>query len=684
MWFDFSISIIIVVAILYIPGYFFFRFIKTDRQISIIIAPIISILAYSILGIVYSKANIFASQYTIFIPVALISLGLFILGKLKKKDLTSGSFCWTESNKLYNSSRSTSSLIIYIVFGIFAGLFIFVCSLYSLDSTTQTYDNVFHYNLIQSFINSGNWSSLNTSLYLDESSQSAAFNDSSYYPSAWHILVALTSLIGGVSIPIASNAVNFVFTSIVFPLAVFLLLSTLFHNKQLILLGSILCVSFTAFPWGLIEYWPLFPNTASLCILPIFLSSFIVLLGDSNESHKHDRIVAGLTLILSIISYVFIQPNSIFSGAVFLAPFLVAKGSLLLSERIKLPEKKLNIRLIIGGILTLFIIAIWIALYKLPQLSAVTSYKWSPISGKLEAFLDALSITFTNIEPQLLLAALVIIGSIILLLKKTDKTWLIISYALACLIYVLSASFEAGSTIKHVFSGFWYTDPYRVAGFCALFAIPLATVGLYSVLSFIKSTLVKHKKTHLVRACSIATVFVFAIITFLPNFTFGNKIITSPFGIIKDSEYAITNESDLNYYDKEEEEFVNNVIDLTGNESIIINQPYDGSLFSYAENNINVYYRSISGYSEEIETENSMLIRMHLCDIATNEEVQKAVREVGAQYVLLLESNTIDSEMMFPTYNKNDWIGINQINDETPGLSLILNNGRMKLYKIIE
>lgn len=681
MWASFFIAILATTIILYLPGYFFFRSLKTAKQISFIIAPVFSILAYSALGILYEKIHIFSSLATITIPVLLFSLSLFVVSKLKNSETKCPLiYSWT-------GGVSTNNLIIllYLSLGIIATVFIFSDSLYSLDAITQTYDNVFHYNLAQSFLNSGIWSSLSASLYLDQNPQYAAFCESGYYPSAWHIIVCLTSLLSLSSIPLAANAANFVLIGIVFPLNMYLLFSILFtKSKTLIALGAISCISCVGFPWMLIGYWPLFPNTMSLCILPIFLASFIVFLGNKEETSRHDRIIAITVWILCAISYVFIQPNSIFTAAVFLAPFLIVKGSDLLCSKSRKSTSETFWRISFAAIIAIIIAITWGVLHSLPQLAAIVNYNWNPVSGKFEAFIGALTATFTGPGPQLLLGALVVIGSLSLLVKKDKNSWLVFSYALACIIYIASASLDANSTIKHLLSGFWYTDPYRVAAFCAIFSMPLISQGLYEIVLLSKKFLSYVSKQPKQTSCiSILIILLFLVINFAPTFSIDNQTFLSTISALKETEKALTSEEDSNYYDDSEQEFIEEALSLIEDDSVVINQPFDGSLFAYSGNDINTYYRSISGYStSNSESQTSRLIRSKLNEISYNQEVKQAIQNTNANYVVLLEEGTLETKSTFPTYNKEDWAGINQINENTPGFEVILQRDGMGLYRI--
>ena len=82
------------------------------------------------------------------------------------------------------------------------------------------------------------------------------------------------------------------------------------------------------------------------------------------------------------------------------------------------------------------------------------------------------------------------------------------------------------------------------------------------------------------------------------------------------------------------------------------------------------------------ETEESRLIRKKLKDIDSDEQVRRAVRQANASYVLLLKPDFKDIGMYYPNYNPEAWEGIDGINDQTPGFTVVLERDSMKLYRI--
>ena len=155
----------------------------------------------------------------------------------------------------------------------------------------------------------------------------------------------------------------------------------------------------------------------------------------------------------------------------------------------------------------------------------------------------------------------------------------------------------------------------------------------------------------------------------------------TPFGRVKHRLSGFYALDDEKVYDAAEQTFVRKVLETIPEGALVLNQPNDGSVFAYGLDNLNTYYRQIS---HEGETENARLIREHLNDIASDPVVQRAVKETGARYVLLLDQGVSRKKGTWLAQYKDpeSWRGIDSITDDTPGFKPILSNGEMRLYEI--
>ena len=134
----------------------------------------------------------------------------------------------------------------------------------------------------------------------------------------------------------------------------------------------------------------------------------------------------------------------------------------------------------------------------------------------------------------------------------------------------------------------------------------------------------------------------------------------------------------------QELEFSKKAIATIPEGSLIINEPNDGSGFLYSLFGANLYYRKFDLPSLEGEREDSQVIRFNLSNYSSDTQVQEAVDNIDAKYVILLDQGENDGEerQRFWSYYPEQWTGIEGISDDTPGFTIILAKDDMRLYKI--
>ena len=75
-------------------------------------------------------------------------------------------------------------------------------------------------------------------------------------------------------------------------------------------------------------------------------------------------------------------------------------------------------------------------------------------------------------------------------------------------------------------------------------------------------------------------------------------------------------------------------------------------------------------------------------DVVRTTKVQHDVKEHGIEYVLQLDHGDAykglgeDATYIVLAYNYRGWKGINGVRDDTPGFTVVLSEGDMRLYKI--
>ena len=337
--------------------------------------------------------------------------------------------------------------------------------------------------------------------------------------------------------------------------------------------------------------------------------------------------------------------------------------------------------------MTLAIVAIWFGCFIAPPLQSVVSYSWKPYGTIPSVTFDVVTFAFKKDAPHYMLLLLFVFGCIALLKSKQNR-WLVFPS-----LFMLVASIVCGSTqdnfLKHFLTGFWYTDPYRIAACFVVFAIPVTSMGAFFILSEIKKKLASDisldnsiflpkTKSAIIPIISV----VILLFIYCPNITIGDLKIQTPIGSVSQ---AISKENNMSSksreYTNEEQAFVKKALSMIPDSSLILNEASDGSPWSYGADGANLYYRYMSGYGKDSEQDTSKIIRTSLYNIYSNKEVQNAVKSTGAEYVLLLDLG-FDNKQDDNHVNIDQWKGFDMITDQTPGFEMVLAEKDMRLYKI--
>ena len=699
MWSAFALACVAGALFLYVPGYLFLRAGRIGRIAALCLAPLVSVFAYEVLGIVYNLIGVFSSWVNVFgaaLAVAVIACGVSF-GAFKSKRMCSFGFNDAASKRLTSKNISFDWLCLgaYVVIALVVGITFCLMFYNTPDAYPEAYDLVHHAGGINAYVLSGDWSTLHSWLYYGDNAQTAPISSDGFYPSAYYTLCAMAVSVSGISATAAMNAVNMLCICLVFPMGMYAFMGRIFADKPWArAVGSLLTVVFGAFPWAIFTWGPLFPNLAALAFMPAF--AFCFLLVAEAGIDRASRISALVVGLVGLVSLAFLQPNAVFSAYVLLVPYYVCRVGKAVAARVRTrDEQALVLARVLGfGAGAAFAVAcaaFWVVLFCLPPLQGVVTYTWEAFATPSQAFFDILTLKLRGIGWQPVLAVLVLIG-VLYTLRERKYFWLTCAYVFAGIIY--TADIASSGLIQHLLSGFWYTDSPRIAAMVDIFAMPLAALGAWAVgHAFFKLTTLPEKRGlfALAKGCRAAGTVVFAAALVFGAWWFfedGCKHTGEEGNALA---YYVTNTKNCfkatshRFYDETERAFLEQVKEVVGAGALIINEPNDGSAFAAATDPaLNVYYRYMRGYEEPYETAESVLIRKQLADVATDENVAQAVRTIGAEYVLALDYRRMERDDRMWSYDGGGmWAGIDAVQDDTPGFEVVLSQGDMRLFRIV-
>ena len=677
IWITFTGAIAVATFLLFFPGYLLLSPFKSIRLPKLAIAPIVSIFITCVTGVITS---VFLHSVNVWVFICLelaipilVFVASFVWRLVRSVQMPVGSCsCYL------NTKDVDFHQVLYLIVGFIAAIYVFVSVLGSPEFFSVSIDNSYHLNEIHALAATGCYSPAGISVYPTVPGYGST--GAGFYPAAWHVICALVSNLLSISAAVAINAVNFSFVAFVFPMSCFALMSAITEKKTCLALGALICITAYAFPWRLLTFGVLYSNLAAFCLVCSVCSVFMSLTKGEGLSIQN-RVLLAFLFLFGLFDLFLLQPNGVFSVGVLLLPYAAARLYNFCIAKNLTPLKSFSAAV---GLVVCFVAA-WIVAYNLPMMQGVVSISWGHYTSPSQMLVNFLCQSYSPDSPSNLVLGLFVIVGLFYTLQRVELRWMPVSYFLALAIHFSTGATEA--VFKPWFAGFWYTDPYRTATLCTLAAFPLAVLGSSIVFVELRKRILdgKHMSAgSFNRLYPAIFVVLFVTAVFYPSFQIPGLLnVEMVFGktrnVIK-RDYDMCNPEELNV---KELEFASSVKEIVG-DSVVLNSPYDGSAFLYGSSDIQVYYRSLNSSPENDPNESiaSRAIRHGLYKIGSDSEIRQAVKASGAHYVLLLDSDNCKSRGHVFTYNPNDWDGIEEINDKTPGFTLLKKSGHSRLYRV--
>ena len=562
MWLTFALAICIGVVVLYVPGYLVGRAVSLERFASVAVAPAFSVAALVILGIVLNAAHVRCDGWMLLLACAALCLLVYSVCR----GFRSLRGCDGRTHSARISAEGEWALVaLYVGVAAAVSLVVFVHAMGDPVSFSRNDDTTVHLSVVRGFLDSGTFSTLNVTKYLDLGESGG------YYPAAWHVVTAVVASLVGNQVALATNAMIFVVCAFVLPIGLLFLLRQLFpDNKPALYAGSLFSVAFCGYPWGFVVFGQLLSNLLSFALIPGALGLLISGLNASGPSKSGFAVAYACSMISAALA----QPNGAFTLGIWSVAFAV---SFLWGRNSdgRCSGKRAAI------ILCLVACAAWVLLFIAPPLQGVVTYSWKSTLSVPKAIVAGLLFMFTNREGvQPFLTVLVLLG-VAKTLKDRRLRWVSVSYIVAFSFYVIDVATDG--FVKQLLTGFWYTDYYRTGAMTALFAVPLAAFGFAWLVKLGASLL---EKMHFgrqgscgSRAMAVVLVVLLAVCQFAPvRFAFGKTDVRP--GLMKIHAEVSSRYSWEKGLTSEEDAFVKHVMSIAGRDCVV-NVPNDGSCWSY-------------------------------------------------------------------------------------------------------
>lgn len=679
---NFYLALVMALLVLIVPGGTLLWGLGLPAGWAAALAPVITCAGVAILGQVFVSAQVQGSVWTILVPLAVVGLVLCLVRGLRESRRKHG------QQALALPPLSGRMVALYGCVGVVMGYYLVYRCLPGPNALFQDWDLGNHINMTRAIMDSGRFSSFGTSVYL--SAADAAINpvaaSTDFYPAGVYYVYALVAeLLPQLELATCINVVNMAFGAVVFPLGMAATFAVLFpNNKRLQHIGSVACLCLVGYPWELFAFGPIFPNLAGMACTPAFMVLFVLL--TTPKVGASQRVKLGLLFALAAVGVAELHPNSVFVALVLLIAYVVYRIA-------QLGTLHLGSLRITAKVLAVVAVAayafLWYRLYLIVQEQGTAAFtSWTAFATPWQEFINIITQSYLDNSPERfpvnILGALFVFCGFFKLAFDKDRRWLDVSYVFACVICFVGATSDGD--LKQILGGFWYADSRRLAAMAVMGALPLAVVGAESTIAAIQgwtSNLAKrYKVSKAWQEAAIAVVLI--AVTFVPGFTIpGGPELATAFGNYRldvHDRYSTTEKRPLS---DEEREFVNEASQITG-DSVVINNPLDGSHIAYGLTGMRTYYRAFQGYGGEDETTTSKTIREGLNQVESDQSVKDALESIGARYVLVLdEASDTDSYLYEAGQDTSLYDGL-AVDDATPGFTNVLESadGTCRLYEI--
>lgn len=680
---EFVLACLLAVVIIYLPGFIMARLALAQRTMALCVAPALSYALYSVLATVFPMLGVPAGPLTmLFVPSVLLAVLALRFGVRNhdRQGEPPGPTAWL--------------MALYLLIGLVVGLFVFISVLPGFDAIMTGRDMPHHINGIRAFVDSRNFSSFGPSAYAlpeDAAIHPNGGSGGGFYPSTWQSICALVVMLGAPDIAVVINAVSFVLAAVVTPLSGLAFMAEAYpRQRRLQAMGAVAVSCFVAFPWRFLTYGPLWPNLAGFAVILGVASLFVR--ATSSGVPVSVRVRCGAAMALSMFGMAYMHPNTVFALGVLLVPFCVWR--LLSVGRLTLFGRRLSGR-VAAGVFVAAAVALWLVLYTSPFMRAVVTMDWAFELSEAQALVNLATVAYVNLYltdfGQPVLACALVLGALWAVRRRSGAhLWAVASYLLACLI--VFANTVTDGPMQDLLSGFWYNDPVRVAALAAVCAVPVAAMGLDWACEGVARVLALDagRRPQTLAAGITTAVALFGVCFpsfFLPGPEPGHLMRDRHMRVESETEYerisvAAYYSQQEGFITAEERRFLRDAVALIGRDALVINNPFDGSAIGYGDAGMRTFYRGINPMSSGYDTDESHVIRVHLDEVASNEEVQQALETIGAEYVVILGRQRDRSSEMLWNLDILQWQGIDGVTDDTPGFEVLLAEGECRLYRI--
>lgn len=494
-WLPYVPALLLVVALLWIPGLVLQLLVRDLRPLFFLAAPAYSMAVIGTAGVVLELADLDFSLLSTGAFTLLVGALAGLVGLLFRRTRAAARQGTPADGDRADGDRADSSALfglspaaVYrtgVVAGLVLGAALLARRLLFVvlepDRFAQRYDNIFHLNAVRYVVETASASSLTLGRMVDPEKAVAV------YPAVWHGLAGLVWPLADQSPMVASNVVLLVVAALVWPASCVFLTRTLVGPSPVALaVAGVASAGFAVFPYAILEFGPLLPNLLGLSVAPVALAYLAALLGLDADTRagKTDRapaqlVFTGLCWLVVTGGALLAHPNVGTLLLVLLIPMVLVVWSR--AVRRAVAARRPGPILLLVALLALAVYA-WTYLWDSLGTDFIRFAHTTPAGAYGEALLYA---TNGRLDIPWFLVVLTVLG-VGATVARRELRWLGVAQFLVVLLYVVAASAPKGPWREWAV-GSWYQDSFRLAASLPILAVPLIALGATALVGLLRS-----------------------------------------------------------------------------------------------------------------------------------------------------------------------------------------------------
>jgi hypothetical protein len=509
----------------------------------------------------------------------------------------------------------------------------FAASLGSAWAVPAQPDATYHLNSIRSMVESGDISSRDGGAFLYG-------RPHSFYPSTFHGIAATAVQLTHQQPALVANLLSILGAAAVWVVGCLLLCRQVFGARgRLLVLAGLSAAAFTAMPYWMGGYGPLWPYLLGLALVPGLLGCLLSLVGLAREDAV-GRSRAAVALSVGVAGLGLVHPHAV-SALALVSYFVVIVATVQrLAGRRSGRNALLAATAVVGPLL------VWWAASRTSKMQGMArAYARGPEESLGRAIGEAILNNPRYAAPLWVTSAVVVLG-LVRCGRQRSTRWLPVAYVGLALVLIGVEAVQ--SPFTRSLTVFWYNDPPRLGALVPIVAVPALAAGLDALW---------HRRT-------VALVVVVYLVASLGNNQAAHVARLEPFYQPVDPAHALLT--------RDEARALERLGPAVPGNAVVAGNPWRGHALLYA-----FTARRVLFYSEKaVTTPDRELVADDLYLAASRPDVCAAVRRVGVSYVITGGSNQLPN-----LGGRNTFAGVDQV-PGSPGFVQVAAAAPYTLWRI--